>query len=227
MNLLSYLENGANWTGSDGLLVELGQHMLYTVVAVALAAILGIAIGLVIGHTGRGDFIVIALSNAFRAVPMFGLLILVVLLSSTGWIPVIITLGILAMPPILTNTATGIQQADPSAVHAARALGMSGGQILRKVEWPLATPLVIAGLRSATLQVVATATIAAYAVAGGLGRAIFNGIHFGSYPQVFAGAVLVGALAIVLDVLLSLAYRAAQRHAYPGSLRKVRVAKAA
>lgn len=219
MNLLSYLQDGSNWTGGDGLLMELGQHVLYTVIAVALAAVLGIVIGLIIGHTGRGNFIVIALSNSFRAIPTFGLLILVVLLTSTGWTPVIIALGILAMPPILTNTATGIQGADPDAVHAARALGMSGGQILRKVEWPLATPLVIAGLRSATLQVVATATIAAYAVAGGLGRPIIDGIHLGSYPQVFAGAVLVGALAVVLDVLLSVGYRAAQRHAQPDTAR--------
>lgn len=220
MNLLSYLQDGSHWTGSNGLLAALGQHLLYSVIAVALAAVLGIAIGMIIGHTGRGNFIVIALSNSLRAIPTFGLLILIVLFTSSGWVPVIITLGILALPPVLTHTAAGIQQADPEAVHAARALGMSGGQTLRRVEWPLATPLLIAGLRSATLQVVAFAAIAAYAGAGGLGRTIFDGMHVGNYPQIFAGAILVAALAIVLDILLSLLYRLARRRARPGAARK-------
>lgn len=227
MNLLSYLQHGSNWTGHDGLLAELGQHVLYTVIAVALAAVLGIVIGLIIGHTGHGNFIVIALSNSLRAIPTFGLLILVALLTSTGWVPVIIALGILALPPILTHSAAGVQQADPEAVHAARALGMSGGQTLRKVEWPLATPLLIAGLRSATLQVVAFAAIGAFVGAGGLGDPIFDGIKLGSYPRVFAGAVLVGALAIVLDILLGIAYRMAGRRARPGIGRKPHAASAA
>ena len=166
-----------------------------------------------IGHTGRGRFVGIGLSNAARAIPSLGLLVLVVTLLSNGIGPVVAVLAILALPPILTATAAGISGADPEAVHAARALGMTGNQIVGKVEWPLALPLVISGLRSATLQVVATATIAAYVSAGGLGRLLISGQATANYSEMFAGAVLVAALAIVLD-LSARADRVAGRSAH-------------
>jgi osmoprotectant transport system permease protein len=213
MNYFDYLLDPANWVGPDGLAVRVGEHLLYSVIGVGIAAVIGVALGMLIGHTRRGSFLIIALANSFRAIPTFGLLILVVLLTETGWPPVVAVLGVLALPPLLTNTATGIMQADQDAVHAAKAMGMSGGQVLFKVEMPLAMPLIISGLRSATLQVIATATVAAYVPGvGGLGRPIMDGIRTSNYGQVLAGAVLVGVLAIVLDVVLSLWGRAFDRH---------------
>jgi osmoprotectant transport system permease protein len=213
MNFLSYLFDPSNWVGSDGLGLHLAQHLLYSLIAVAIAALIGVPIGMLIGHTRRGNFLVIALANSFRAIPTFGLLILVVLLTETSWIPVVCVLGVLALPPLLTSTATGILQADQQAVHAARAMGMSPGQVLGRVEMPLATPLVISGLRSATLQVIATATVGAYVPGfGGLGRPIMDGLRNGDYGQVLAGAILVAVLAILLDLVLSLIGRATGRH---------------
>jgi osmoprotectant transport system permease protein len=135
-----------------------------------------------------------------------------VLLLGTGNGPIVCVLAVLAVPPILTSTATGIRGADHEAVHAARALGMSGGQVIRHVEWPLALPLVISGVRSATLQVVATATIAAYSSGTGLGRLLVSGNANRDYPQMFAGALIVALLAIVLDVALgAIAWLSARR----------------
>lgn len=213
MTFFGFLFSGSSWAGSDGLGLHVAQHLLYSLISIAIAAVIGIPVGMLIGHTRRGNFVVIALANSFRAIPTFGLLILVVLLTQTSWIPVVCVLGVLALPPLLTSTATGIMQADQQAVHAARALGMSPGQVLWRVEMPLAMPLVIAGLRSATLQVIATATVGAYVPGfGGLGRPIMDGLRDGNYGQVLAGAVLVAALAILLDLLLSLVGRATGRH---------------
>jgi osmoprotectant transport system permease protein len=202
MNLFEYLTDPANWRGEAGIGYLLLQHIGYTVAAVVLAALIAIPLGILIGHTGRGSFLVIGVSNAARAIPSLGLLVLVVLLLGTGVGPIIGVLAILAVPPILTATAAGIHGADHEAVHAARALGMSAGQIVRKVEWPLALPLVISGVRSATLQVVATATIAAYSSGTGLGRLLISGNANRNYSEMFAGAFMVALLAIVLDVAL-------------------------
>lgn len=215
MRLFDYLRDPGHWTGNDGIWVFLGQHLLYTAIAVVAAAVIAIPLGIFIGHTGRGGFLLIGLSNAARAIPSLGLLVLVVLLLETGPFPIILVLAVLALPPILTATAAGIQGADPEAVYSARALGMTAGQVVRQVEWPLALPLVVSGLRSATLQVVATATVAAYAAGGGLGRLLISGQRNNDYSEIFAGALLVAALAIVLDLLLGGLGRAARRRARP------------
>ncbi|HEY9291556.1 MAG TPA: ABC transporter permease [Microlunatus sp.] len=213
MSFLSYLLDPSNWTGSGGLGIRVAQHLLYSLIAVAIAAVIGIPIGMLIGHTRRGRVIVLGLANSFRAIPTLGLLILVVLLTETSWIPVVCVLGVLALPPLLTGTATGIMQADQEAVQAADGLGMSGGQVLMRVEMPLAMPLIIAGLRSATLQVIATATVAAYVPGvGGLGRTILDGIPARNYGEVLAGAILVAVLAIVIDIVLALIGRSFSRH---------------
>jgi osmoprotectant transport system permease protein len=221
MNLFEYLADPANWTGPGGIWDLLLQHLGYTVASVGLAAVIAIPLGIVIGHTGRGSFLVIGLSNAARAIPTLGLLVLVVLLLGTGIGPIIGVLAILALPPVLTATAAGIRGADHEAVHAARALGMSELQIVAKVEWPLALPLVISGLRSATLQVVATATVAAYSSGQGLGRLLITGNATRNYPEMFAGAFLVAVLAIVLDILLGGLGWLASRHASPEGRRMV------
>ncbi|MET1008416.1 MAG: ABC transporter permease subunit [Propionibacteriaceae bacterium] len=202
MNLLDYILEPANWTGPAGITTYLLQHLAYTALSVLVAAVIAIPLGILIGHTRRGSVLVIGLSNAARAIPSLGLLVLVVLLLGTGDFPIILVLAILAIPSILTATTAGIEGADPEAVYSARALGMTGGQIVAQVEWPLALPLVISGLRSATLQVVATATVAAFAAGGGLGRLLIEGQRTNNYSEMFAGAVLVALLAIVLDIVL-------------------------
>jgi osmoprotectant transport system permease protein len=216
MNLFSYLSDPANWQGPDGIWNLLFQHLGYTVASVSIAAAIALPLGIFIGHTGRGSFLVIGLSNAARAIPTLGLLVLVVLLLGTGVGPIIGVLAVLALPAILTATAAGVRGADHEAVHAANALGMSPRQVVAKVEWPLALPLVISGLRSATLQVVATATVAAYSSAEGLGRLLITGNATRNYPQMFAGAFMVAVLAIVLDILLGALGWLAGRHAGPG-----------
>lgn len=202
MNLFDYISDPANWRGEAGIGYLLLQQLGYTAAAVAIAALIAIPLGILIGHTGRGSFLVIGLSNAARAIPSLGLLVLVVLLLGTGNGPIVGVLAVLALPAILTATAAGIQGADHGAVHAAHGLGMSGGQVIGKVEWPLALPLVISGLRSAALQVVATATIAAYSSGTGLGRLLISGNANRNYSEMFAGALMVALLAIVLDVAL-------------------------
>jgi osmoprotectant transport system permease protein len=215
MNLFSYLLDPANW-GPDGTITKLLlQHLYYTISAVLIAAVIAIPVGILVGHTGRGSFLVVGVSNSARAIPSLGLLILAVLALGTGAGPIIGVLAILALPPILTGTAAGIENADHEAVHAARALGMTGGQIVGKVEWPLALPLVLSGVRSGTLQVVATATVAAFASGGGLGQLLISGQASQNYPQMFAGAVLVAALAIIFDLLLGALGWVAARKTHP------------
>jgi osmoprotectant transport system permease protein len=217
MTVFSYLQNGANWLGAGKILDLLLQHLAYTAAAVVLAALVAIPLGVLIGHTGRGSVVVIGLSNGARAIPSLGLLFLAVMLLGTGAANIVVVLAILALPAILTATAAGVAGADHEAVHAARALGMTEGQVVSKVEWPLALPLVISGLRSATLQVVATATVAAFASGGGLGQLLTSGQAQSDYPQMFAGAILIAALAIVLDLLLGGIGWLAARRARPRS----------
>lgn len=212
MNLLGYLTDPAHWTG-DGLVPRLLlQHLAYTAAAVLAAAVVGIPLGILSGHTGRGLFLVTGLRNGLRSVPSLGLLFLAVMLLGTGALNITVVLAVLALPAILSATAVGIAGADREAVYAGRALGLSAGQVVRQVEWPLALPQVLTGVRSATLQVVATATVAAFASGGGLGRLLTSGQAERDYPQMFAGAVLIAALAVVLHLLLGgLAWFAARR----------------
>lgn len=212
MNIFSYLLDSANW---NGILARLGEHLLYTIISVAVAAIIAIPLGILIGHTGRGNLLVVGTTNAARAIPTLGLLVLVIMLTTTGIVPVVVSLVVLAIPAILTATAAGVHNADREAVHAARGMGMTAGQVVSKVEWPLALPLVISGLRSATLQVVATATVAAFVSSGGLGRFLISGQKIQDYPQMFAGAAVIAALAIFLDIVLGLVGWAVARRTRP------------
>jgi osmoprotectant transport system permease protein len=217
MNIFDYLLDPTTWIGRGMTLDLLLQHLAYTGAAVGLAALIAIPLGILIGHTGRGSLLVIGLTNGARAIPSLGLLVLVVLLLGTGFGKAVVVLTVLALPAILTATAAGISGADREAVHAARALGMSEGQVVGHVEWPLALPLVLSGLRSASLQVVATATIAAFVGGGGLGRLLISGQRTGNYPEMFAGALLIALLAIVLDLLLGLVAWLVARRTHPRS----------
>lgn len=217
MSIFDYLLDPTTWLGPGKTLDLLVEHLAYTAAAVGIAALIAIPLGILIGHTGRGSFLVIGLTNGARAIPSLGLLVLVVLLLGTGFSRATLVLILLALPAILTATAAGIAGADREAVHAARALGMTEGQIVGQVEWPLALPLVLSGLRSATLQVVATATVAAFVGGGGLGRLLITGQRTSNYPQMFAGAFLIALLAIALDLLLGLIGWLAARRARPRS----------
>ncbi len=209
INYFGYLLDGGNWglSGED-IPVRLLQHVEYTLVTLVISAAIALPIGLLIGHTNRGAFLAINIGNAGRALPTFGLLTLMVTLIGIGAVPVYVALVVLAVPPILAATYAGIRSVDPSAVNAAVGMGMRPMQVLFKAEVPMALPLIVGGLRSALLQVCATATVAAYVGAGGLGKLLINGLSFNDYSQVFAGAVLVALLAIALDLTAGAAERA-------------------
>jgi len=197
----------AHWAGPDGIPVRLGEHLLYTFAAVTLAALVAIPLGLLIGHTGRGQALAVGSSSAARAVPTLGLITLLALVWGVGIKAPMVAFVVLAIPSILAATYAGVDAVDPQVRDAARAVGMTGRQVLARVEVPLALPMMWGGIRSGTLQVVATATLAAYVGAGGLGRYLFRGLKTQDYPQMLAAALLVVALAIVLELLLGLAQR--------------------
>lgn len=202
---LRFLTSSRNWSLSDPMSISnrLLEHLQYTVSALAIAAAIAVPAGLYIGHTGRAAFLAINAANAGRSLPTLGLLTLMITLIGIGATPTIIALVVLAVPPLLTNMYAGIQAVDPAAVDAARGMGMRGRQLLFRVKCPMALPIMISGLRNATLQVVATATVAAYVGLGGLGRYLIDGLALFDYAQVVAGAVLVAVLAVVLDLLLA------------------------
>lgn len=202
---LDYLLTAENWPGRSGLSTRIVEHLQYTGVAVGVSALIAIPIGLAIGHTGRGTFLVVSAVNALRALPTLGVLLLGVLLWGLGLLPPTVALTLLGVPPLLAGTYAGIANIDPKITDAAQSMGMTERQVLTRVEIPLAMPLILGGLRTATLQVVATATVAAYASLGGLGRYLIDGIKVRQFSLAVVGALLVTALALVLDGLLALA----------------------
>ncbi|MBF4457182.1 ABC transporter permease [Pseudoclavibacter sp. VKM Ac-2867] len=202
--MLAYFLDPANWAGSSSIPARVGEHLWYSLLAVALAAVIAFPLGLVIGHTGKGTTFIVATANVLRALPSLGLMTLLVLLMGLGLFPPVIALVVLAVPPLLAGVYSGVANVSRATVDAARAMGMTEWQIVWQVELPNAMPLIVAGLRSAVLQVIATATIAAYVNLGGLGRYIFDGLAVTDYGRVLVGAVLVTGLALVVDGLLAL-----------------------
>ncbi|QES42009.1 ABC transporter permease [Streptomyces venezuelae] len=211
-DLGAWLVSGDQWTGPDGIGHRLVEHLQYSLLATLVAAAIALPVGLLIGHTGRGAFIAINLSSFGRALPTVGLVVLVFLASGLSMWPVYIALVALAVPSIVTNTYAGMTAVDPEVRDAARGQGMRAHQVLFQVELPLALPLIMTGLRLALIQVVATATIAAYVSFGGLGRYVFDGLAQRDLVQVLGGAVLVAAVAVVLDLALAALQRALFRH---------------
>lgn len=211
LDALAWLFGPGQWTGEAILLGLLGEHLATTVIAVAVAVVIAVPLGWWIGHTGRGREIAVAVTGAARAIPSFGLLVLLVLLLGVTRRPeaALITFVILAIPSLLAGAYSGIEAIDRRVVDAARAVGMTEGQVFWRVEVPLGLPLLLGGLRTSVLQVVATVTIAAYLNLGGLGLPIITGLSLRQYDQVLGGALLVVALALMLDALLALAQRAA------------------
>lgn len=207
----AWFADGSNWSGADGVPARMLEHLSYTALTLGVAGSVAIPVGLWIGHTGRGRGAAVAISGALRALPTLGVLTWFVLLLGIGLTAPVVSLSLLAVPPILAGVYAGLESVDRRVVDAARAIGMTEPQILARVEVPLALPVIVGGLRSATLQVVATATVAAYVGLGGLGRYIIDGIAQRNYPETAAGAVLVIVLALALDGMFVAWQRLAQR----------------
>ncbi|MFF1702872.1 ABC transporter permease [Streptomyces sp. NPDC058252] len=205
MNVLNYIQSffsdGSHWHGYDGIPQRVWEHLQYSAAALAIAAAIGLPIGLVTGHTGRGGNALAFVSAGARALPTFGLLVLMFVWLGLGVLPVMIPLVVLAVPPVLITTYEAIRNVDPSPVDAARGMGMPEGKILLQVEVPAALPLILSGLRSAAIQIVSTATIAAYVSLGGVGRYIVDGLYQRNYEKVVGGATLTAVLALLVLVL--------------------------
>ena len=217
LDALGWLFTPENWGGASGISSRLQQHLYFTLAVVVVACVLAFPAGVAIGHTRRGVAVVPMVTASVRALPTLGLLTLVGLWSGLGLVAPFCALLVLAIPPMLAGAYSGITSAEPVTVDAARAIGLSSWQVLTQVELPAAVPLLLEGLRSTTLQVVATATLAAYTADVGLGRFLFTGLKTRDYTQMIGGALLVVALALVLDLLLVQAKRLITRKLDPST----------
>lgn len=206
-----WLTDGANWHGSAGIPSRLEAHLGFTAVSVAIAVVIAVPIALWLGHIGRGGTLAINISNVGRAIPTYALLVLLFVAigvtQTERKVETVIALVAFALPPLITNTYIGIRDVDPRAKEAARGMGMSGGQMLWRVEVPLAMPLIMDGLRIATVQVVATTTVAALIGANGLGRFVVDGFNSSDPGQYISGAIIVGLLALLFEGIFSLLQR--------------------
>lgn len=213
----SYLTDAANWTGDGGMLELLVQQLLLSVTALALAVLVGLPIALWLGHLGRGGFLAINISNVGRAVPTFALLALFVTSDWPGTaefgpygragLATLLALTLFALPPIITNAYVAVREVAPELKESATGMGMTGRQRFRRVELPLSLPLVVSGVRLALVQVWATATIAALVAGPGLGRVITDGFFRSNYGKGLAGAVVVAAVALALELVAAFVQR--------------------
>jgi len=208
-SIFQWLTDPAQWSGPDGIPIRALEHLAYSGVTLLIAALVAVPLGLLVGHTGRGRSVV-SVANALRAVPSLGLLFAISLWLGPKIqgrlafvVPSIIVLVLLAIPPILSGTYAGIESVDPSARDAAKGMGMRGSEVLRVVEVPCALPLFMSGLRSAALQVIATATIASAVSLGGLGRYLIDGLASSQYEVMAGGALCVAVLALLVDLLMA------------------------
>ena len=212
--VLAWFQDPANFQGEDGVWNRLVEHSLLTVTATLVAVAIGLPIAVWLGHIGRGGVLAVNISNVGRAVPTFAVLVLLSVgpigadrLGPYGraGLATLIALVLFALPPIITNAYVGMREVDRDTVEAARGMGMRGGQLLKRVELPLALPLILAGVRLAVVQVWATATIAALVAGPGLGRIITLGFERQDVVEVVAGALIVAVIALVLEALMVLA----------------------
>lgn len=213
---VAWFLDSANWSGRDGIPNRLTEHVLISGAAIAVAIAVAVPVGLYIGHTGRASFLAITLANIGRAVPSYAVLVIFFPLSlfysrltgsDIAIFATMVAMVLLAIPPIVTNTFVGLREVDRELVEAARGMGMRGGQLLRGVELPIALPVVLAGLRTASVQVVATATLGAVLGGGGLGRYIIQGIARRQDELLIAGALIVALLAIATELLFTVIQR--------------------
>jgi osmoprotectant transport system permease protein len=200
--VLRWLTDPAQWSGPGGIPARTLQHLGYSLLATGIAAAIALPVGVLIGHTGRGALLVVNLTNLGRAIPSLGIIILVFTLAGFGIVPAVVALTALAIPPIVTNSYIGVRSVDRDVREAAEGMGMRGRQVLWRVELPVAMPLIMAGIRTSTVQVVATATLAAFVGLGGLGRYLIDGFSQRDLPQVVGGAILVALLSLLTELVL-------------------------
>jgi len=220
--LIQWFADPMHWSGPDGVPTRLLEHLQLSAESVAIGAAIALPIGIVLGHYGRLGNLAINLSNVGRALPSFGILVIAFQIFGLGDLPIILSLTALAIPPMVTNSYVGLREVDPDIKDAARGMGYRGLAQLLRVELPLAVPLVMAGIRTSAVQVVATATLAALIAGGGFGRYIVDGLAQFDYPKLLAGAVLVALLALATEVSLA----GVERLLTPRGIRLVKVAAA-
>lgn len=201
--VVEWFTTGSHWAGEAGALHRLVEHLTMSGGSILVAAALALPLGIWLGHTGRGGAIAINVSNIGRAIPSFAILVIAAQIVGIGWKPAFAALVALAIPPMVTNAYVGMREVDADVRESARGMGMTGAQSLFRVELPVALPLVMTGVRTAAVQVVATATLAALVAWGGLGRFIVDGISQRDFVQVFAGAALVALLSILTELALA------------------------
>lgn len=211
---LQWLVDPANWSGVDGIPARVWEHVQLSAIALVIATLIAVPIGLWIGHTRRGQFWTVQFANVGRSIPSLAVLSIMFLIAvkefpslAFGFLPTIVALTLLGVPVILINTYVGIQQVDRDTVEAARGMGMSERQVLSTLEVPMAMPLIMTGLRLAAVQIVATAGLAALIAGGGLGRYIVDGFALRENDRIVAGAILVAVLSLLTDLAFSLLTR--------------------
>jgi osmoprotectant transport system permease protein len=204
---VAWLFDPDNWWGASGLVTRIGQHLWYSLLATTLAAAVGIPVGLVVGHTGRGRWITANTANVLRAIPTLGVVTLLFVWRPLTLWPVLVALTVLALPSVVLNTVAGVDAIESSTRVAARACGYSPVQQVWRVEAPCALPLMLAGVRSAANQVIATATVAGFFGLGGLGRFLFTGYGTQQYDVVWGATIAVIGLVLVVEALFALAQR--------------------
>jgi osmoprotectant transport system permease protein len=214
--VVRWFTTASHWQGEAGALHRLTQHVGMSASSLAVAAVLALPLGIWLGHTGRGGAVALNVSNIGRALPSFAILVLAAQLVGIGWEPAFVALVALGAPPMLTNAYIGMRDVDADVRESARGMGMTGVQSLWRVELPVALPLVMTGVRTAAVQVVATAALAALVASGGLGRFIVDGLSQRDFVQVFAGALLVAMLSILTELILAVV----QRLVVPRALRE-------
>jgi osmoprotectant transport system permease protein len=203
--VVAWLTAPEHWVGSDGIPNRIGEHLLISAVTTTAAIALALPFGVLAGHTGRGGFVAVNVANLGRALPSLALLALMFPLALSlklgfGFWPTFLALVPLGIPAVLTNSYVAVRQVDRDVVEAARGMGLRERQVLSQVELPIGAPLIIAGIRNASVAIVATATLGALVAGGGLGRYIVDGIARQDYPRVFVGALLVALLSIAVEV---------------------------
>lgn len=212
-SVVAWLLDASHWMGIDGIPNRVVEHLLLSAIPVAVAALVALPLGLYIGHTGRGALVVVSIANIGRALPSLGIMGIALLFTAGlgfgfGEPALLIALFALAVPPMVTNAFVGLRAVDRDLIEAARGMGMRELQLLMRVELPLALPVLLAGVRIAAVQVVATASLGAVIATGGLGRFIIDGIANKDYPEVFVGAVLTALLSVATEVAFAVAQRA-------------------
>jgi osmoprotectant transport system permease protein len=205
----NWLKQPQQWHGSEGIPIRILEQLGYSGLALLVAALIAIPLGILIGHTGRGAVAVVNVANGWRAIPTLGLLVLLTLWLGFSVLAWLVPLVVLAIPAILVNVYEGVAGVDPELRDAARGMGMTPWQQIRKVEVPVAMPLIVLGLRTGAIFVVATATIAAYIGLGGLGRYIIDGLAQNNYGEVAGGALFVVLLALAVQALFVVVRRVA------------------